>query len=71
MFVYNFLRINVGFIVLFKNIINGLVSLIYEVFKVFVNSNFDFIYLWFKSECFNKIVVNNFNKFVRDIFNLK
>ncbi|CBH40840.1 restriction endonuclease subunit S [Mycoplasmopsis agalactiae] len=70
-FAYNPSRINVGSIALFKNTINGLVSPIYEVFKVSANSNPDFIYLWFKSECFNKIVANNSNKSVRDTLNLK
>ncbi|WP_331696796.1 restriction endonuclease subunit S [Mycoplasmopsis agalactiae] len=71
MFAYNPSRINVGSIALFKNTINGLVSPIYEVFKVSANSNPDLIYLWFKSECFNEIVANNSNKSVRDTLNLK
>ncbi|WFQ90509.1 restriction endonuclease subunit S [Mycoplasma feriruminatoris] len=70
-FAYNPSRINVGSLCLYKNKEKGLVSPIYEVFKLRNYQNPDFFYLWFKTGIFKKIIANNSNKSVRDTLNLK
>ncbi|WP_434333612.1 restriction endonuclease subunit S [Mycoplasma capricolum subsp. capricolum] len=70
-FAYNPSRINVGSLCLYKNKEKGLVSPIYEVFKLRNDQNPDFFYLWFKTGIFKKIIANNSNKSVRDTLNLK
>ncbi|MDQ0567870.1 restriction endonuclease subunit S [Mycoplasma yeatsii] len=55
---------------MFKNEVDGLVSPIYEVFKVDENHNPDFFYLWFRTENFKKIISSNSNKSVRDTLKL-
>ncbi|WFQ96327.1 restriction endonuclease subunit S [Mycoplasma feriruminatoris] len=70
-FAYNPSRINVGSLCLYKNKEKGLVSPIYEVFKLRNDQNPDFFYLWFKTRIFKKIIANNSNKSVRDTLNLK
>ena len=55
-FAYNPARINVGSIGYYENHENVIVSSLYEVFKTTLDVNDKFLWHWFKSEAFQKMI---------------
>ncbi|WP_041593809.1 restriction endonuclease subunit S [Mycoplasmopsis cynos] len=69
-FAYNPARINIGSIGLYKSSKIGLVSPLYEVFVSNDLINNDWLFIWFKSKHFNKIVERKKAGSVRQTINL-
>ncbi|WP_051010989.1 restriction endonuclease subunit S [Mycoplasmopsis cynos] len=69
-FAYNPARINIGSIGLYKSSKIGLVSPLYEVFVSNDLVNNDWLFIWFKSKHFNKIVERKKAGSVRQTINL-
>ncbi|MHA0290948.1 restriction endonuclease subunit S [Mesomycoplasma ovipneumoniae] len=69
-FAFNPSRIQVGSLALYKNSMPGLISPMYEVFKLKKDYNSDYFLIWFKTEIFKKLMLKSTNKSVRHIFRL-
>ncbi|WP_341492672.1 restriction endonuclease subunit S [Mesomycoplasma ovipneumoniae] len=69
-FAFNPSRIQVGSLALYKNSLPGLISPMYEVFKLKKDYNSDYFLIWFKTEIFKKLMLKSTNKSVRHIFRL-
>ncbi|MDW2930852.1 restriction endonuclease subunit S [Mesomycoplasma ovipneumoniae] len=69
-FAFNPSRIQVGSLALYKNSIPGLISPMYEVFRLKKDYNSDYFLIWFKTEIFKKLMLKSTNKSVRHIFRL-
>ncbi|WP_318025469.1 restriction endonuclease subunit S [Mesomycoplasma ovipneumoniae] len=69
-FAFNPSRIQVGSLALYKNSMPGLISPMYEVFRLKKDYNSDYFLIWFKTEIFKKLMLKSTNKSVRHIFRL-
>ncbi|MDW2909050.1 restriction endonuclease subunit S [Mesomycoplasma ovipneumoniae] len=69
-FGFNPTAIQIGSLALYKNSMPGLISPMYEVFKLKKDYNSDYFLIWFKTEIFKKLMLKSTNKSVRHIFRL-
>ncbi|WNM14593.1 restriction endonuclease subunit S [Mesomycoplasma ovipneumoniae] len=69
-FAFNPSTIQVGSLALYKNSTPGLISPMYEAFKLKKEYNSDYFLIWFKTEIFKKLMLKSTNKSVRHIFRL-
>ncbi|MDW2835237.1 restriction endonuclease subunit S [Mesomycoplasma ovipneumoniae] len=69
-FAFNPSTIRVGSLALYKNSTPGLISPMYEAFKLKKEYNSDYFLIWFKTEIFKKLMLKSTNKSVRHIFRL-